>query len=88
MRICIVKASLFDDGKELFSEKKDVKLADNKEYIEFEKSLPEIKKWSAEKPNLYSLVIAFRIRMGNIFECVSSKAGFRKVGDNQFTAAC
>jgi beta-galactosidase len=75
----IVEASLFDNGQELYSESKNVKLADNKADINFEKSLPEIKKWSAETPDLYSLVISLKDNDGDILECVGSKIGFRKV---------
>jgi len=75
----VVEASIFDNGQELYSESKNVKLADNKADINFEKSLPEIKRWSAETPDLYSLVISLKDKDGDILESVSSKIGFRKV---------
>jgi beta-galactosidase len=74
-----VEASLFDNGQELFSESKEAKLDDSKAGISFEKSFPEIKKWSAETPDLYSLVISLRNKDGEIMESVSSKIGFRKI---------
>ncbi len=51
---------MFDNGQELYSESKDAKLAEGKAEISFEKSFPEIKKWSAETPALYSLVITLK----------------------------
>jgi len=74
-----IEALLFDNGQEIYSETKDIKLADNEAEINFQKNLPEIKKWSAEAPVLYSLVINLTNSNGNILESVSSKIGFRKV---------
>jgi beta-galactosidase len=74
-----LSASLFNDGQELYSESRDVKLADNKVNVYFEKKFPEIKKWSAESPRLYSLVVTLKDKDGNISESVGSKIGFRKV---------
>jgi len=74
-----VEASLFDNGQELYSESKDAKLVDGKTDISFEKNFPEIKKWSAETPDLYSLVINLKSTDGEILESVSSKIGFRSV---------
>ncbi len=74
-----VSASLFDNKNELFREVKDVKIADKVSYVEFEKSFPGIKKWTAETPSLYSLVISLKGKDGKILESVSSKIGFRKV---------
>ncbi|MPQ43238.1 DUF4981 domain-containing protein [Clostridium tarantellae] len=43
------------------------------------------KKWSAETPNLYTLIISLKDKEGNELEAVSSKIGFRefKVEDGQ-----
>jgi beta-galactosidase len=74
-----VDASLFDGTQKLYSESKNVKLSGDKGSINFKKNIQGIKKWSAEKPDLYSLVITLKDKTGNIAECVSSKIGFRKV---------
>ena len=74
----IVAASLFKDGQELYTESKHVIMAKNMANVDFEKKLPEIKKWSAESPRLYSLVISLKSKNGNNLESVSSKIGFRK----------
>ena len=74
-----VEASLYDNGQKLYSEEKEVNLTDNKADLTFANSFPEIKKWSAETPYLYSLVISMKDMEGEILESVSSKIGFRKV---------
>jgi beta-galactosidase len=75
----MVEASLFDNGQKLYTEATDVVLADKKASVNFEKSIPGIKKWTAETPDLYSLVISLKNRNGNNLESVSAKIGFRKV---------
>ena len=66
-------------GQKLYGESKDVKISENKGLVNFVKSFPEVKKWSAETPNLYSLVISLKNPDGQILESVSTKIGFRKV---------
>ena len=75
----VVDASLFDDSVKLFTESKDIRLSEGKGAVNFSKIFPGIKKWSAEKPNLYSLVLSLKEKDGSILESVSSKVGFRKV---------
>ncbi|HOU01804.1 MAG: DUF4981 domain-containing protein [Bacteroidales bacterium] len=75
----LVNASLFNGRQSLFSESRKVDLSGNKTEIDFVKSFPEIKKWSAETPDLYTLLITLQEADGDILECVSSKIGFRKV---------
>jgi beta-galactosidase len=75
----IVEASLFDNGQKLYSEEKAIRLDGNGEEVNFTKGFPEIKKWTAETPDLYSLVISLKKGDGELLESVSSKIGFRKV---------
>lgn len=44
--------------------------------VRFEKILPNVKKWSAENPNLYSLVLKIK-QDGRFVEYASAKIGFR-----------
>jgi beta-galactosidase len=74
-----VEASLFEGTKKLYTEIKDVKPADGAGSVNFSKSLPGINKWSAETPELYSLVIGLLDKDGVALEYVSAKIGFRKV---------
>jgi len=74
-----VSASLFDNKILLYREAKDIKLTDKSPSVNFEKSFTGIKKWTAETPSLYSLVISLKDKDGKILESVSSKIGFREV---------
>ena len=47
--------------------------------LKFSKEITSPKKWTAETPSLYSLVIILKNEDGEIVETVSSKIGFRKV---------
>ena len=75
----IVDASLYYDTQKLFTESKDVKISGDKASLTFNKEIKDIKKWSAEKPNLYSLVLSLKDKNGTISESVSAKIGFRKI---------
>ena len=75
----VVEASLFDGTNKLYTGSEDIKLSDGAGSVKFTKKLPDINKWSAEKPNLYSLVLALKDKDGKVLEFVSSKVGFRKV---------
>ncbi len=75
----IVEASLYDKGQKLYGESKDVKISENKGEVNFIKSFPAINKWTAETPNLYTLVISLKSPDGKVLESVSSRIGFRKI---------
>jgi beta-galactosidase len=75
----VIDASLFDGPDKIFTEAKDVKLSDGKGAANFSKNLPDIKRWSSEKPTLYSLVLSLKDKTGKVYESVSAKIGFRKV---------
>ncbi|MDE5416710.1 DUF4981 domain-containing protein [Labilibaculum sp. DW002] len=61
-----------DSQKVLIDRKSDFKL-------NFTKEISNPKKWTAETPNLYSLLISLKDKKGNVSEVVSCKVGFRKV---------
>ena len=71
------KSSILDQSKTLSDE-------DNQ--ILFEQSLPDIKTWNAEFPNLYTLLITIKDKKGVVQEVIATEIGFRKVEikDNQF----
>jgi beta-galactosidase len=75
----IVEASLYNGSKKLIAESKDTKMSGGIGSVKYNISLPGINKWSAEKPNLYSLLICLKDSDGKPLEYVSSKIGFRKV---------
>ncbi|MDR0976483.1 MAG: DUF4981 domain-containing protein [Prevotellaceae bacterium] len=50
------------------------------ELVEFTaKTIPQVKQWSAESPNLYTLVITLKRTNGEMIEATSCKIGFRTV---------
>jgi beta-galactosidase len=72
-------ASLYEGTQKLFTESQKAGLSDSVSVVSFAKDIPGVKKWSAEKPNLYSLVITLKEKNGSVLESVSAKIGFRKV---------
>lgn len=74
-----VAVSLLDDSAGVMKLEKEVALSGGKGETNITQQFPSIRKWSAEKPNLYTLVISLLDQNKNILECVSTKVGFRKV---------
>lgn len=71
---------LFDENmKLLFEEEKPIELNNEQTTIQvFEKDIENPKKWTAETPALYSLVLQIRDKNKNVLEAVGCKIGFRK----------
>jgi beta-galactosidase len=74
-----VEASLFDGGQKISNDLYTVSLVGKTGNIIFGKSIPAIKRWSAETPDLYTLVLNLKEKNGNLLESVSTKIGFRTV---------
>jgi beta-galactosidase len=72
---------LYDVNQKLVAtETKQVKI--NKKSalsLSFSKEIPSPKKWTAETPNLYSLVVLLKNNKGLEKEIISAKVGFRKI---------
>ena len=51
----------------------------NKKVIRFETTIPNVKQWSAEIPNLYTMLITLTDSKGNVLETIPSKIGFRTI---------
>ena len=57
-----------------------LKIAKNaNDKINAETNIPEIKKWTAESPNLYTLILKTTDGEGNVLETIETKIGFRMV---------
>jgi len=67
------------ENKKIYSSKKTFKVKKNsKATLNFKSNIADVLAWSAEKPNLYSLTIIFK--MGDeILQSVKQHVGFRKV---------
>ncbi len=78
-----VQLELFDTQNEPVFDSplvKEVNLEKPEEQeISFEQSIENPFKWTAETPNLYSLILSLKDNEGKTVEVVGSKAGFRKV---------
>jgi beta-galactosidase len=59
---------------------------DNVRFALLEANVPDVKKWSDETPNLYTLVLTLHDSWGKVTEAESCRVGFRKVEikDGQF----
>lgn len=75
-----VEAQLMDKDKVIaqFSEIIRLQAHDNT-HINFSGHLEEVRLWSAEEPNLYTLTIAVKDNRGNNLQATARKVGFRKV---------
>ncbi|MBA6153241.1 glycoside hydrolase family 2 TIM barrel-domain containing protein [Gelidibacter maritimus] len=51
----------------------------NNSPVEFSATLPNVKQWSAEHPNLYTLLIETKDNKGKTLEVTTSRIGFRSV---------
>ncbi|HRT90070.1 MAG TPA: glycoside hydrolase family 2 TIM barrel-domain containing protein [Bacteroidales bacterium] len=71
--------SLFDGEQKIYEESTGLVTHDGSAGVSFKSTLPEIKKWSAETPNLYTLIINLKDKNGRTLESTSSKIGFRTV---------
>ncbi len=76
-----VKYDIFDEGGySVASEEKEAKVNKKEEIsINFSTTIANPKKWTAETPNLYTLVISLKNSEGKTVEAVSAKIGFRKI---------
>jgi len=64
-------------GKTVASGTKIVEMADSVGVLNFKATIPGVKTWSAETPNLYTLLLTMRDSSGNTTEATSVKVGFR-----------
>ena len=83
---CTITYTLQDaDGKTVSTETKSTSVKDNAA-LTFEKEIPNVKKWSAEEPNLYTLSLELKDKDGRIIEATAIKTGFRtsEIKNKQF----
>lgn len=66
-------------AKVVWSSFKNVEFGGDKSKINFTTSLPNVKRWTAETPDLYTLMIKIKNGSGQVVEVVTDKIGFRRV---------
>ena len=74
-----VEFSLRDQDKEILSGSETITIENGKNMVMFTKEAENPKKWSAETPYLYTLLISLKNRSGGIVEALGCKVGFRSV---------
>ncbi|WP_420601339.1 glycoside hydrolase family 2 TIM barrel-domain containing protein [Flagellimonas sp.] len=70
---------LDSDGREVAQQEKEISQTDLVSKSTFSTQVPNVLPWSAEHPNLYTLLITSKDHKGNTLESISQKIGFRTV---------
>ncbi len=74
-----LQAELFDGTTTVKTFEKAIELANPSEMVSFEETFADVKKWSAEHPNLYLLLLTLKDETGNTIEVLRQDVGFRTV---------
>ncbi|AUC83832.1 hypothetical protein CW731_00365 [Polaribacter sp. ALD11] len=73
-----VSVELVKNNQTVYSNSSKYELAANSsKTLQFNKTIPKVKTWSAETPELYQLSIIIKDKKGEVLEAVSRKLGFR-----------
>ncbi len=77
-----INISLRDEDREILNHQLDISQSLNYQQeltIQFQQELIRPRLWSAEHPNLYTLVLELQDDQGRTDEVIASRVGFRKV---------
>jgi beta-galactosidase len=77
-----VEIELLDDQNEMklaYSDQRKLSIIDSETNLGFKSKIINPHKWTAETPNLYTLLIKLKNTEGRILEVISDKIGFRNV---------
>jgi len=79
-------AELYDDSIRMMSQRIDCGLVTDSKIAVLTGDVGKVSPWSAEKPDLYTLILTLCDSSGKVLECVSTKTGFRttEVKGSQF----
>ncbi|MDR2692357.1 MAG: DUF4981 domain-containing protein, partial [Dysgonamonadaceae bacterium] len=66
-------------GKKVFEQERAGSFSGPLDFVTVETRLPDVKPWSAEIPNLYTLYITLQDASGKVLEVIPGKVGFRTV---------
>ena len=72
-----VKLELYDEENIIYSDEKELNV-DGESDVHFQTIIDKPRKWSAEQPNLYKVIISLQNENGEITEYVSCDTGFRR----------
>ena len=76
---CEISVALMDGPAMLWQDTQTIEVQEESAAIQFDKTLPSVRKWSAEQPNLYTLLISLTDSKGKPVEFVSLPVGFRRM---------
>ncbi len=74
-----ITTTVYDDSVSIFHQENEALPDDGKASVSFSHQFPGIRRWSAETPDLYTLVLNLVDEKGTNLESVSTKIGFRRV---------
>jgi beta-galactosidase len=74
-----LRVSVLDGGQSIFNESRTLTLEPGDNPAEFGSLLSDVRPWSAEIPNLYTLLIELKDASGYPLEAIASEIGFRSV---------
>ncbi len=75
-----ISAKLYDGNNIVFDSDQKITVSSKKtNTIQFNTTINRVKPWSAEHPNLYTLVLTLKDSQNNVLESVSHQIGFRTV---------
>ena len=75
----MLEYKLYDVDNVILGETKDLNITGEAAVLSFEGTIPGVRKWSSETPELYKLLITLKSTDGEILESLSSDIGFRTV---------
>ena len=73
------EVELYRDTAVIYHEKQEIAAFQPNTNITFSQIVSNVAPWSAEKPNLYRLLITLRNKQGDVVEAISQYVGFRTV---------
>lgn len=74
-----VKIAVLDNQQVLYTEEKIIGVSETTHEVQFLDTISGIRTWSAESPELYTLLISLKNDKGRVIEAISRKIGFRSV---------
>lgn len=74
-----IEVSLLDGRTFLLKDTKSMVVSEKLQHVSFSNTVSDVKKWSAEEPNLYTLLISLKNSTGRNIESISLPIGFRSV---------
>ncbi|MDX9772948.1 MAG: glycoside hydrolase family 2 TIM barrel-domain containing protein [Bacteroidales bacterium] len=72
-----LETGLYDGTSKIFGETRELEVTDSLAVTQLTAVVPQVKQWSAESPDLYTLVLTLADSRGRVLESVSSRIGFR-----------